>query len=111
MVSDPYQQAIGPSGEPGPMAPGTVHPPRRRQRLAALRFHPDGLGAEHILPFIPRAAEIDQDTDRRLASCAKILCECTSVHAAATHLMAEEPRDFMAAYYAPIDPFRPACMP
>jgi tetratricopeptide (TPR) repeat protein len=57
------------------------------------------------LPFIPRAAEIDQEKDRRLASCAKILAECTSVHAVATWLMQTQPWDFTAVYYDAIDHF------
>ena len=56
-------------------------------------------------PFVPEAASIDQDKDRRLASVAKILAECTTVHAVGTWLMQNQPWDFMAVYYDAIDHF------
>ena len=68
-------------------------------------MHPDELIGDNIFPFVPRADEIDQDKDQRLASVAKVLCECSSVHAAATHLMTEEPWDFMGVYHDAIDHF------
>ena len=105
MVSNHYQQAVGPSDQPWPMAPGVVHPTRLRETLAELRVHPDELIGDNIFPFVPRADEIDQDKDQRLASVAKVLCECSSVHAAATHLMTEEPWDFMGVYHDAIDHF------
>ena len=69
MVSNHFQQAVGPPEEPWPVPAGAVHPPELAETLAALRLNPNELLAEHILPFVPRAAEIDQQQDRRLASC------------------------------------------
>ena len=60
--------------------------------------------------FVPRAAEIDQDKDRRLAAVAKLLAECFSLHAAATYLLEHEPWDFSAVYYPSIDHFSHAFM-
>jgi predicted AlkP superfamily phosphohydrolase/phosphomutase len=105
MVSNHYQQALGPPDQPWPMARGTVHPARLQQTLAELRFNPNALVAEEVLPFVPRAAEIDQDKDQRLSSVMKILAECVSVHNAATWLLAHEPWDFFAVYYDAIDHF------
>ncbi|MEM9658378.1 MAG: alkaline phosphatase family protein, partial [Planctomycetota bacterium] len=105
MVSNHFQRAVGPPDQPWPAPPRSVHPPRMTERLAELRLNPNELTSEHILPFIPRAGEIDQDQDRRLASCAKILAECSSVHSVATWLMQREPWDFMAVYYDAIDHF------
>jgi arylsulfatase A-like enzyme/Flp pilus assembly protein TadD len=105
MVSNHYHRAMGPLADGWPMAPGTVHPLELREQLAALRFHPDEQIASQILPFVPRAAEIDQAKDRRLASCLKILCECTSIHACATELIENEPWDLAAVYYDAIDHF------
>jgi len=105
MVSNHFQQAVGPPDKPWPMRPGTVHPAALADELAELRFNPMELGPEHILPFIPKAAEIDQDKDRRLAMTAKILAECTSVHGAATHLLETTEWDFLAVYYDAIDHF------
>ena len=110
MVSNHFQRALGPPDKPWPTPPGSVHPERLTRTLADLRLNPNELLAEHILPFIPQAAEIDQEKDRRLASCAKILAECTSVHAVATWLMENEPCDFMAVYYDAIDHFCHAFM-
>jgi len=110
MVSNHFQQAVGPPTEPWPVPPGAVHPAHLAPVLAELRLNPNELLAEHILPFIPRAAEIDQTKDQRLASCAKILAECSSVHAVATHLMQTESWDFMAVYYDAIDHFCHAFM-
>jgi len=110
MVSNHFQQAVGPPEEPWPVPAGAVHPPRLADTLAALRLNPNELLAEHILPFIPRAAEIDQQRDRRLASCGKVLAECTSVNAVATWLMQNEPWNFTAVYFDAIDHFCHAFM-
>ena len=105
MVSNNYQRATGPLDQGWPLAPGTIHPPELHQELAALRFHPDEQVGPEILPFVPRAAEIDQDQDRRLARCLKILCECTSIHSCATELIENQSWDFAAVYYDAIDHF------
>ena len=105
MVSNHYHTAVGPPNQPWPLAPGMVHPRRLEETLAELRINPNELIAEQILPFVPRAAEIDQDKDRRLGSVMKILAECASVHAAATWAMEHEPWDFMGVYYDAIDHF------
>ncbi|MCX7098148.1 MAG: alkaline phosphatase family protein [Methylococcales bacterium] len=105
MVSNHFHTALGPPEEPWPLAPGMIHPPRIEAILAELRLNPNELIPEQVLPFIPKALEIDQDKDRRLASVMKILAECTSVHAAATWAMANEPWDFMGVYYDAIDHF------
>ncbi|HMV18023.1 MAG TPA: alkaline phosphatase family protein [Zoogloea sp.] len=105
MVSNHYHTALGPPDQPWPLAPGMVHPPRAQQALADVRLNPNELLPEQVCFFVPRAAEIDQDKDRRLASVMKTLAECTSVHAAATWAMANEPWDFMGVYYDAIDHF------
>lgn len=105
MVSNHYQQMIAPVDKPWPMRPGTVHPPHLIEPLADLRLHPADLEPEMLLPFIPRAAEIDQHKDFRLANVAKILAETASIHAAATALIQLEPCDFMGVYFDGIDHF------
>ncbi len=104
-VSNFYHRANRPYGQPWPMPPGTVHPTRLIETLAELRVHPGELTAAHLLPFAPRAAEIDQEKDKRLVSLAKIIAECATVHAAATWVMENEPWDFMAVYYDALDHF------
>lgn len=105
MVSNHFQTAFGPPEQPWPLRPGSIHPPSLAEELAGLRINPNEFGAEEILPFIPRAAEIDQEKDRRLGSCAKILAECSSIHAAATWLLQNQSWDFAAVYYDAIDHF------
>jgi tetratricopeptide (TPR) repeat protein len=93
---------------------GTVHPARLEETLAALRLPPAEITAEHLLPFVPRAAEIDQSDPvarKPLLILARLLSECASVHAAATWLMENEPWDFAAIYYEAIDHFGHAFMP
>ncbi len=105
MVSNHYQQMVAPVDKPWPMRPGTIHPERLSEPLADLRIHPADLEPEMLLPFIPRAAEIDQHKDFRLASVAKVLAETATIHAAATALIQLEPCDFMAVYFDGIDHF------
>ncbi|MEN8736770.1 MAG: alkaline phosphatase family protein [Akkermansiaceae bacterium] len=106
MVTNHYHTAPTTQKEASwPISPGTIHPARLRKHLAKLRFHPTELMAEHILPFVPRAAEIDQEKDPRLSLLGKTLAECISVNAAATAVIQNEPWDFMGVYYDAIDHF------
>jgi tetratricopeptide (TPR) repeat protein len=105
MVSDSYHKSPRHPGQPWTLMPSAIHPPRCVEELAPLRVHPSELKPEHLLPFIPDAPEIDQETDARLSVCMRVLCECTTIHAAATHLLETEPWDFMAVYYDAIDHF------
>jgi tetratricopeptide (TPR) repeat protein len=104
-VSDLYPYAVAPPGEEWPLPPGAVHPESLRDTFAALRMHPAEVSEAAILPWIPRAAEIDQEKDRRLHSFAKILAENCSIHNAATWILQNQPWDFMAVYYNGIDHF------
>jgi len=105
MVSNNYQDAVGTIDQPWPLPPASIHPERLRKSLAQLRVHPTEITGEQILPFVPKAMDIDQDRDSRLAGIAKLLAECASVHSAATAIMQLEPWDFMAVYYDTIDHF------
>ena len=88
-----------------PLPPHSVHPEHLREPIGKLRLHPQELTGEILLPFIPKLGEIDQSKDHRVEMVAKILCECTSIHAAATAAMQLEPWDLMAVYYDSIDHF------
>jgi predicted AlkP superfamily phosphohydrolase/phosphomutase/tetratricopeptide (TPR) repeat protein len=105
MVSDHFHRAYGPLEKGWPLPPGTVHPPELANRLAELRLHPDELDGVMIEFFVPRAREVNQDTDHRLAAVATILCECVSMHSAATWLLENREWDFFAVYYDAIDHF------
>ena len=104
MISNFYQNA--PSldiTKPWPMMKATVHPEEKADFFAKLRIHPGELTEQHILPFVPRAAEIDQNRDTRLGNVAKVTAECSTIHAAATYIMEHEEWDVMAVYYDAID--------
>lgn len=104
-VSDLYPFATQPLDKPWPLAPGAVHPESMRETFAELRMHPAEVTEAAILPWIPRAAEIDQDKDKGLTSFAKILAENLCIHNAATWILQNQPWDFMAVYYNGIDHF------
>src|SRR5277367_446309 len=104
-VSDLYPYAVAPLGEPWPLPPGAVHPESMRDTFAALRMHPAEVSEAAILPWIPRAAELDQEKDKGLQSFAKILSENCSIHNAATWILQNEEWDFLAVYYNGIDHF------
>ena len=111
MVSNHYHVATADLDNPWPMMPGTIHPPEQQEALAALRIHPHELEGEMLRSFVPRAPEIDQKKDKRLATLAKLVAECSSIHAAATHLLSSDPDwDFAAVYYDAIDHFSHAFM-
>ncbi len=105
MVSNRLQTAVAGLDEPWPMLPGTVHPERLAENLEPLRLHPLEVTGDTLLPFVPRAAEIDQKKDRRLLGLAKTVAETATVHAAATGVLQLEPWDFMAVYYDGLDHF------
>ena len=104
-VSDLYPYATAPQDQPWPLPPGAVYPESLRDTFAELRMHPADVTEAAILPWIPRAAEVDQEKDKGLMSFAKILAENCSIHNAATWILQNEPWDFMAVYYNGIDHF------
>ena len=106
MVSNHYQRSasINPD-DPWPMQAGTVHPRGMEEELKDLRFHPAWLDERQVRPFIPHADEVDQDKDSRMGSCMKMIAECTSIQAAATHLLQTQPWDYAAVYFDAIDHF------
>ena len=106
MISNHFQTAPGKREDnKWPMASGTIHPPKLAKQLSKFRVHPYEIEPEQLLPFIPDAAKIDQEKDKRISAVAKTLAECSSVHAVATAIMQHEPWDFMAVYYDAIDHF------
>lgn len=105
MVSNHFQASNAPADKPWPMQKGTIHPASLMQQLAKFRVHPGEIEGEQLLPFVPNAAQIDQDRDARLSGLAKIIAETAGVQAVATALMQHEPWDFMGVYFDAIDHF------
>ena len=104
-VSDLYPYATAPLEQEWPLPPGAVYPESLRETFASLRMHPAEVTEAAILPWIPRAAELDQEKDKRLHSFSKILAENCSIHNAATWILQNQAWDFMAVYYNGIDHF------
>ncbi|MEZ4772369.1 MAG: alkaline phosphatase family protein [Bacteroidia bacterium] len=104
MISNFYQKA--PSHDishPWPITKGTVHPEERSAFFAKLRVHPGELTEQHILPFVPHAATIDQKKDKRLMNVASVTADCSTIHAAATYILEHEEWDVTAVYFDAID--------
>ncbi|MBS0658681.1 MAG: alkaline phosphatase family protein [Verrucomicrobia bacterium] len=105
VVADGFERAVAPLDEPWPIPADSVHPRELADTLAELRVHPGELDASALLPFVPRAAEIDQQSDPRLRQLAGLLAQTVSLHAISTHLLATEDWDLAAFYYEGIDRF------
>lgn len=110
VVTDKFQKVNKDPNKKSPIAPGTIYPESLTGQLKDLRMFPHEITEAHILPCIPKAAEVNQETDKGLESFAKIVSENTSVHAAATNVMRTTEWDFMAVYYDLIDHFCHAFM-
>jgi len=92
-------------------SPGTVHPPERLAEMAEYKMFPDEVTDTLLRPFVPRAAEVDQEKDNSLAVLAGLLSECVTVQSLATEAMQREPWDFAAVYFEGIDHFCHRFMP
>jgi len=104
-ISNAYQKAQKPYGQPWKLSPGTVYPKKMNRHFARLRVHPGELTPAHILPFVPHAAKVDQDKDKRLVNVAKMLAETASINSAGTWILENEEWDFMGMYFDGIDHF------
>ncbi len=105
MVSDFFHKNSVKSGLPELAPPGAVHPESMLAELSELRFDLRELSGGDLINFIPNMNEVDQSRDPRLASCAKIVAECTTIQAVATEIMETADWDFMAVYFDAIDHF------
>lgn len=105
MVSNFFQRATHPQNEEWPIPPGSVYPKSLATKMASLRVHPGDLSENHLLPFVPLAAKIDQEKDKRLGSAAKILSEAATIHNIGTWLVENTEWDFTAIYFDNIDHF------
>lgn len=110
VVSDRFQKVKKDPKEKNPIVKGTIHPWEKVKDIGDLRMFPYEITEAHILPFIPKAAQVDQEKDVGLQSFAKIMSENVSIHAAATNLIRTTEWDFMGVYYDLIDHFCHAFM-
>jgi tetratricopeptide (TPR) repeat protein len=99
VVSNRFPTAIHIPGDDWPIVPGAIHPAALEEALAEFRVNPADLTGDDLAPFLPRLAEIDQETDKRPLALAKLLAENITTHAAATWLVEHEQWDLLAVYY------------
>ncbi|MGE3641363.1 MAG: alkaline phosphatase family protein [Pirellulales bacterium] len=111
VVSDYYIHPPEKGADFSVVPAGVCHPERLAQPLSKLKVTPRDVDAQAILPFVPRAAEIDGKQDHRLRHLATLLTRTASIQAAACALMVNEPWDFMAVYFDAIDQFGHHFMP
>ncbi|HEX2113971.1 MAG TPA: alkaline phosphatase family protein, partial [Alphaproteobacteria bacterium] len=102
VIDDSFAQAHGKDFDDWPLPPDCA-PQVLRATLRGLRIHPGDIAASEIAAFVPDLRAVDQATDPSLAQLAHILAESASVHAAATHLVAESPWQVLAVHYRLID--------
>ena len=105
MVSDFFHKVPKKPGDPWKLMKNCVHPPELQEQIGKIRMHPEQLRAEHLLPFVPNIAKINQNQDSRLSAVMRTLCECVTTHRAASTLLQTQEWDFAAVYYDAIDHF------
>lgn len=110
VVSDNFQKVKLDPNARNPIQKDSIHPEALINDIQDLRMFPHEITHAHILPFMPKAKDIDQETDKGLQTFSKIMAQNVSVHAAATHLMRNTEWNFMAIYYDLIDHFCHAFM-
>jgi len=105
MVSNQFERFRVEEGRPTPPPASCVSPPELAEELADLRVLPHEIDAGAILPFVPNAAELLRREDHRLGKLQHLMSQTATVHATATHLLAQDDWDFAAVYYEGIDRF------
>ena len=105
MVSDFFCKVPRKPGDPFKLMSNSIHPESLTEVLNKMRVHPSQLAPQHVLPFVPNAAKINQDQDSRLSGLMRTICECVSLHRAGTTLLQTQEWDFAAIYYDAIDHF------
>src|ERR1700722_7785051 len=104
MVSNHFQPPTS-SDPDGPMMAGVVHPELWAARLAEMRVHGTHVTSDILRMFAPEWSGIDQEKDKSVHDLAGLIAETMSIHCAATELLANEPWDLAAIYFAGIDHF------
>jgi predicted AlkP superfamily phosphohydrolase/phosphomutase/tetratricopeptide (TPR) repeat protein len=106
VVSDKFQRVATDPKKIKKMIPRTIHPESMVKNLEDLRMFPWEVTKEHILPFMPNAAKIDQSgSNNGIVPFSNILSQNVSLHNASTYLLRNTEWDFMAVYFDMIDHF------
>lgn len=85
--------------------PGTIHPEKFVKKLEEFRIHPSEITGNLVMPFVPRALELDKKEDKRLTVIAKFLAHSGSLHAVSTELLETTEWDITAVYHDALDHF------
>jgi len=85
--------------------PGTIHPENFVEKLEEFRIHPSEITGNLVMPFVPRALELDKKEDKRLTVIAKFLAHSGSLHAVSTELLETTDWDITAVYHDALDHF------
>lgn len=110
VVSDLFSKIKGKNLSEWTIPDNSLYPSSLGEELKDLRVHADELTANHILPFIPRAAEIPEKDKAALGIFTKIMAENSTIHSCSTYLMDNKEWDFTAVYFDMIDHFCHAFM-
>lgn len=104
-VSNHFHKGAPAAEEPWLLDEACVWPREWRAKLKDLRLHPGELTLAHIIPFIPKAGDLEAGENPLLGALVRVLAHCSSVHNAATEVMEESDWDFMAVYQEALDHF------
>ena len=101
IISNFYQTAnFAEDAEHWELKKGCVYPENMHDFYASLRVHPTELTPNHLLPFVPKINEINQEKDASLLKLAKNIAETASIHNAFTYLLENDKEwDFFGVYY------------
>ena len=103
VVSEDYAALVQPGVGTPSLPPGVVHPPSLAAALEQLLVDPAELDGSALLPFVPRAAEIDQSRDDRLRHLATLLARAATVQAAACHALQQDDWDLGCVFFGTLD--------
>lgn len=90
-----------------PIAPASVYPEELAESLAELRVHPQEISGQLVMPFVPRAHELNKkdSEETKLKIIAKFLAHSSTVHAVGTELLDTTEWDITAVYHDALDHF------
>ncbi len=111
IVSDRYVGQTAAQEKIHDCPPGTFYPDSLAKSLSPLILGPGEVESEALLPFIPKAAEIDQKDDDRLKKLASLIARTSTVQAAGCQLLNNKDWDLTALYFIGIDEFGHTFMP
>ncbi|GAB5417761.1 MAG: hypothetical protein Crog4KO_24900 [Crocinitomicaceae bacterium] len=90
-----------------PVEPASVYPPELTESLSELRVHPQEISGQLVIPFVPRAHELNkkESEETKLKIIAKFLAHSSTVHSVATELVETTDWDITAVYHDALDHF------